>query len=1044
MSRAHIFLILTCYFERQILINIRTLMKLVMLHLLLLFSFLNLSGQVVLERDINEEAASSKPFCFVELDDILYFKADDGIHGEELYSYNTLTETASLVANLKPLNESARIDEVVVLDKIVYFNGQVGSSSAEYLLFHNPNTNETGRLFDQEGESARDPKNIFKYNGKLYFSADFGSQGKELGRYDPESIEVEILADINPGLGDSEPWSFVEVNGELWFLAKDESQTNKLWKYNFTTNTPEEITYGSENGLFPSLGQLHYFENKLVFNGFLQGMGSELWILDVASSTLLDFPEIYPGPASSRPSSYVNHNGKLYFSATNLADRRELRVYDPLTNEATLLADINENGDSNPSDILIIKDKLYFAASTDDIQRKLFTFDTQNAILKEEASLDNNGFQNYLSTLIVADDVLYLSGQSPQVGTELLKFKPGNSEIEIAADINQTTIGSSPYQFTEYGGKLYFGADEINTGREVWVYDPTTGNVDILSDLPGNTAPYNFTVLEEKLYFSGVYPVLGYGLLYYDVATGEISPTTYITPNSTGHITDITAYNGKLYFKASDELLGNELHVFDPISNSVQIVVDLLPGEDDGSPERFFVFENELFFQASDGTSGLELWKYNASTDETSLVSDINPGNGDSYPENFSIFNGKLFFSAYENDSSTELYSYDPATGEVIRRTDVSGNMDPSYLTVYKDRLFMKGKMANSSNHELIYFDDASGELILAADIDPGSGSGSPRDLVVFNDKLYFSAETDEYGREIWEYNDTIASIVADIYPGIPGSDASELTIFNGKLYFSANDGIRGAELWSIAECLNVFVDTEPNMGTASGGFIDLTIQGGLPPYNITWSNGESSEDLGNLEPGIYTAVITDDSGCLSEITAEITQLIDQDMDGFEESEDCDDNNAAINPDADEIANNDIDEDCDGIALVIDEDMDGFNSDEDCNDTNPAINPDADEIANNGIDENCDGEDLVSSVYDEQRARVNIYPNPFNSTLIIENNVKKWKWKIFSADGKIISDGKSIQETEYINTSDWQHGLYFLQITSLNSVNPSPYKVVKN
>ena len=78
----------------------------------------------------------------------------------------------------------------------------------------------------------------------------------------------------------------------------------------------------------------------------------------------------------------------------------------------------------------------------------------------------------------------------------------------------------------------------------------------------------------------------------------------------------------------------------------------------------------------------------------------------------------------------------------------------------------------------------------------------------------------------------------------------------------------------------------------------------------------------------------------------------------------ADDNNPDINPDAVEIPNNDIDEDCDGIAQIIDEDNDGYNSDEDCDDTNSAINPDATEIPNNGIDEDCDGEDLIISVKD--------------------------------------------------------------------------------
>jgi hypothetical protein len=74
-----------------------------------------------------------------------------------------------------------------------------------------------------------------------------------------------------------------------------------------------------------------------------------------------------------------------------------------------------------------------------------------------------------------------------------------------------------------------------------------------------------------------------------------------------------------------------------------------------------------------------------------------------------------------------------------------------------------------------------------------------------------------------------------------------------------------------------------------------------------------------------------------------------------ENNEDCDDTNAAVNPDATEICNG-VDDDCSGAPEddEIDADIDGHLACEDCDDNDAAVNPGATEACN-GLDDNCDG-----------------------------------------------------------------------------------------
>jgi hypothetical protein len=122
----------------------------------------------------------------------------------------------------------------------------------------------------------------------------------------------------------------------------------------------------------------------------------------------------------------------------------------------------------------------------------------------------------------------------------------------------------------------------------------------------------------------------------------------------------------------------------------------------------------------------------------------------------------------------------------------------------------------------------------------------------------------------------------------------------------------------------------------------------------VTAAEGDCDDGNRNVNPSadeIYYNNIDDD--CNPE-----TRDQDQDHDGYAIGLDCNDMNAEISPVALEVPGNDIDEDCDGEARPLtnmDVDGDGVtDAMGDCNDDNPNISPNKPEIPYNSIDDDCD------------------------------------------------------------------------------------------
>jgi ELWxxDGT repeat protein len=364
-----------------------------------------------------------------------------------------------------------------------------------------------------------------------------------------------------------------------------------------------------------------------------------------------------------------------------------------------------------------------------------------------------------------------------------------------AVDLLPGSGSSNAFGFYRWSGWDYFATSAVDTGTlgDLWRTNGTSFE-QVASDLRiGFSQDYEmrrtaFVGLGSWLYFAA--DDGSYGMEIWRTNGTTTSRVTDIAAGVTNGLTEypeFVVYGSYLYFAGYDPVDGN--HDLYRTNGTTTARVKNFPVGDPGYPSDFKVFDGKLYFSAETDDEGWELWRTDGTSDNT-VGFDLVPGTSNSSPSYFVSFASRLFFAA-----DGELWSLTSTSAPAkVRDINLSGTAYVHSLTVVGDRLYFSAQDDSHGRELWVSTGDIADpdSTSMVSDINPDGADSDPRHLVAFGTRVYFTATSTD-GRTLWSSNGLEAgtSSVEGSTASVAG-DPRNLVVFAGALYWNFG----GGELW--------------------------------------------------------------------------------------------------------------------------------------------------------------------------------------------------------------------------------------------------------
>ncbi|WDI40313.1 hypothetical protein [Bremerella sp. P1] len=427
-------------------------------------------------------------------DSILFPASPDFQQQETLWRYDFDEDRLYQPRQTTELNESSNPHELTVIEDKLFFVAEDGFHGSE---LWRADIQADGSLGNPvmvadiaPGIDSSNVSNLTVFNGQLFFDAEqYGVNF--IWQYDPLTETLTRLDVIGPYT------DFVTVSGHrfyLWFGS------HEVYLDYYDMNAPAglgEMIDVPDFLVGQLLGSPHYTAavgDKIYFAAEERyGDGKAIYVYDAIAAgqmepaTRIELPE-----GISTPKYFTQLLGKVYFQAKSDSNGDELFEYDPQTEAFRRITDIRPgSGNGRPEQLTVLDDKLYFRAHDGSTLFELWRFDPQAN--EGEGSLELvfesdphsefvRGYHDPGSPFATVDGRMYLSLASDRTSSfDMLVLEPGANDriFTLTQGIDIPPSSYFDHEFVVSENHIFTNLYDEVRGRELYSIPLVSGEITV-------------------------------------------------------------------------------------------------------------------------------------------------------------------------------------------------------------------------------------------------------------------------------------------------------------------------------------------------------------------------------------------------------------------------------------------------------------------------------------------------------------------------------------------------------------------------------------